>query len=422
MAEPALLLDLLIALGVGGLVGIEREHRREETKVIAGIRTFPLIAAIGFLAAQLTLAFDSPLPISVAFLVIGAFAMGLFWARHQLGLTGLTTPSAVLVTFLAGVLIALDLRIEAVVVGVATTLLLLTKDRLHGFAGRLSDDEMMGALQFAVVAFILFPLAPDRPVDPWGLVNVRWALLIVVFVSSLSFASFLSLRQVGPRRGLAVSGFLGGLVNSEATSLSIANMSREAPRLVSAGAVGVLLATTTMFVRNLAIAAFADPSFEVARFMFPGTFLLLVVGLVVAWRRQHRVEGGTAGEITVGSPFAIPPALRFAALFAVLSAMAVLAERFLGETGVYATALGAFVSAGAVVASVSALVLTGSIDPVVAGETALLASVLGVANKFVVLRASNRELLANLRRPLGVLLAIGALSLVATSLWMRSLI
>ncbi|MCA1814320.1 MAG: MgtC/SapB family protein, partial [Halobacteriales archaeon] len=130
MTDFDLLVNLLVALGVGGVVGIEREHRGDATKVIAGVRTFPLIAAMGVLAVALGTLSASPFPLAIGALVAGAFAMGLFAARHSMGVTGLTTPAAMFVTFFAGGLIGYGLRLEGMVVGVATAALLVSKRRL----------------------------------------------------------------------------------------------------------------------------------------------------------------------------------------------------------------------------------------------------------------------------------------------------
>jgi uncharacterized membrane protein (DUF4010 family) len=425
-AAGAFLLDLLVTVAAGALLGIEREHRRDRTRVIAGVRTFPLIAVAGFLVATLEAGVPGPL-VAVGLAVLGLMAVAFFNVRHRLGVTGLTTPVAMIVTFLVGVLVASGLRLEAATVAVVATVLLLTKRRLHRFAEVLTEDEIMSALQFITVAFILFPFAArlEGPipgtrglVGPGELFDPYKTLLLVVFVSSLSFASFLAMRLVGPHQGVEVSGLLGGLVNSEATAASLATTARERPELVASAVVGAFLATTTMFVRNVAIAAFADPSLEVAIVMVPALGLMTVAGGVILWRRWPRDRPAEGEPVEVDSPFAVGPALRFALLFSLLWAAAKLAQANVGTLGVLATALGGFVSAGAAVASVAGLYASASTDIslAVAAQTAILATVVGAFNKLLVLRATNQEVYERARLPFAGLTLVGVVGLAATVL------
>ncbi|HVL88413.1 MAG TPA: DUF4010 domain-containing protein [Candidatus Thermoplasmatota archaeon] len=423
MADVDFLVNLAIAVGIGGLVGLEREHRRDRVPVIAGVRTFPLVCAMGVLLVRLGDLSGSHLPLAVGLFAVGGLAVALFYIRHTMGLTGLTTPFAMFVVFLAGTLVGFDLRIEGAIIGVFVTFLLVSKDRLHGIAGNLTEDEILSTLQFVTLAFILLPLTgmlrgaldplglvgPGRPIDPYGL------LLIVLFVSGISFASFLAMRQVGATRGVSVSGLLGGLVNSEAATASLAALARERRDLERVAVVGVLLSVAGMLVRNLAIAAFVDPSLTIATFMLPAVLLMTVASAGLALHAQQRTHE-VAGDVRVANPFAIWPAFKFAAIFAVIVLGATAARSLLGEAGVYASALGAFASAGAVIASVGALAATANVPLLVAGQVAVLACLLSVANKALILRATNPDLLASAWRPVVLLVVLGLLGLVLASL------
>lgn len=421
MTDFDFLVNLFIALGVGGVIGVEREHRGDTQRVIAGVRTFPLIAVAGLLCVRIGAEVQSPLPVAFGLAGAVAFAMALFAARHAMGVTGLTTPAAMLVTFMAGALIGFDLRIEGMVIGVATAALLVSKRRLHGVARHLSDEEVMSAVQFITLAFILFPLTASLtgPLDPWGLVGPQrlldpyWVLLIVVFVSALGFASFLAMRVVGPRRGIEVSGLLGGLVNSEATTASLANQARDNPHLERPAAVGAFLATTTMLARNLAIALFVDRSFGVARGMALPLAAMAIALVIISLARERRIADEPNPGVKLGSPFAIRPAVKFATFFLLVSVLAYGARLFLGPWGVYAGLAGALVSGGAVVASVGTLAASGLVDTATAGIVCVLACLIGVLNKLVVLRATNMDLY---RRSAFAFALVGAVGVVAIGL------
>lgn len=428
MVEPgAFLLDFAVAAGIGGLIGVEREHRPDHTAVVAGVRTFPLISISGFLIGILTLQTLSPFILTAGVLGVFGLAFMLMHLRQTLGQTGITTPMAMIVTFLLGVLVAYGFLLEAVAVGVATTFLLVTKERLHRFANFLDNDEILSALQFITLAFILLPITANLPPQlygqPWlgrgALVDPYFVLLIVIFVSSISFASLIAMREVGPRRGLEFSGMLGGLVNSEATAAGLAQRARDEERLAQPAVVAIILATTTMLLRNLAIIAFADPSLRLAVAIAPYLVPVALVGAFFAWRmRSARIEN--IPPIRVRNPFAVGPALKFALIFTVVSVAAELARTQFGEAGVYVTSIGGFVSAGAVVASMAGLAHAGAISLDVALRTSMLAIAASVVVKLFIIRAVNPDMMRRAVRPLGIM--TGAALLAAGAAFVASIV
>jgi len=382
----------LVSIAVGALIGLEREHRREGDTILVGIRSFPLVALSAYIIAFLALDVEGMEILIVAgFLLFGGLALILIFIRQSLGYTGFTTTLALIVTYLVGVMVAYGYFIEAVIVGVATTTILISKERIHAFVKVLDEREIIGALQFITIAFILYPLTLDLQLEPpWTIfgrgepLDLNMVLLIVVFVSSISFISFLVVRWQGPSRGLRFSGLLGGLVNSEATTASLCGLVRKRPAAINIAACGIVLANSTMFVRNLAICIFADPTFEVASLTILPLILLFGLGVLMGWKRYQ--DEGDSLELEMGSPFAIRPALTFGLLFFVISGAALFLQDQLGGEFIYFLALGGFVSSAAVVASVSALSLSGSIEPQVAAEIVLLACGISSLNKIIISR------------------------------------
>lgn len=411
------LFHILLALGLGALIGVERERHRGEQQVLAGVRTYPLVSLTGAIAGQLATATQQPLLVSIGAFVVGGFALFMFWVRQRLGTTGLTSPIALFTTYFIGVLVGYGFAFEAIVAGVAVTFLLFTKERLHHLAKVLTPKEMEGALYFIVIAFILYPITPPDPIDPWGLFPLRVFLLIVILVSAFSFLSFLALRKWGTRRGFLFAGFLGGLVNSEAVTASLTQQVRRHPRLEDAARHGILLATSTMFLRNLLIGAIADPSLALLQLiLIPllGPFLLLSVWTLLSPSRTD----GTDSKVAVESPFALRPAFKFALWFGLVSVVTLAMTRIpsLGEEVILVTALGGFVSAGAVTASMGSLVYTGNADPQLAALTAILASLVSLTNKVVITNTSAPRLAWRLLLPMLSAVIVGALLLFLTNL------
>jgi len=89
-------------------------------------------------------------------------------------------------------------------------------------------------------------------------------------------------------------------------------------------------------------------------------------------------------DLHLSSPFAIKPAIQFGLIFLILMALVGLANKFLGEYGVYVIALfGGISFAGAIVASVSTLALAGSLSVEAAALAVVITSSVALLNKFL---------------------------------------
>ncbi len=126
-------LHIFMAIGMGGLIGLEREHKRKEPRVIAGVRTFPLTSMTGVLFSFLSASVGLHL-IEVGIVVFGAFALLLAYLKYEIHTIGITTPVALFITFLIGIFIQQGFALEAGFITVIVTTLLLTKERLHSIA------------------------------------------------------------------------------------------------------------------------------------------------------------------------------------------------------------------------------------------------------------------------------------------------
>ncbi len=418
------LLRIGIALALGALIGLERERQRDSRTVLAGIRTFPLVAIAGVLFAYLGTHLESPFYIAVGAVIFGLAAALLYWVRHTLGIHGITSPIALFVTYLIGALIGLDFLLEGVVAGIAVTVLLFTKDRLHRLAEVMTKREMAGALQFAVIAFILFPIVSGLEAPIFGqdwigrgaILDPYFALIIVIFVSALSFASFLVMRLLGPTQGLAVSALLGGLVNSEATAGSLAGIARDRTELSATAVDGITLTNATMLLRNLVIAAIVDPSLHFARLLAPALVIMFLLQGAFYLVRRERARPLDDIAIRLRNPFALGPAIRFGAVFLVLYVVTILITEMEwgGETAILLTAIGGLVSSASVVAIVGFASVQGEISLPIAIITAVLATLVSTLNKLLLVRTVHGPLVPPLAVRMLIPAAVGGVVLAIT--------
>ncbi|MCA3217289.1 MAG: MgtC/SapB family protein [Burkholderiales bacterium] len=299
-ANLDLALSLLISAGIGLLVGLERE-RNPHTK--AGLRTFTLIALAGSLTTLIGSATGSAWIAAVALAVIGISLAGAYFVdpATKADDSGTTTVVAALVVFCLGMLIAVGERLLAVALGVGMTALLHFKVELEGVARRLTPTDLRSILQFAAVSAIVLPLLPDRAFGPYGVLNPFRIWLMVVLISGISLAGYVAWRLTLGRAGVLLTGLLGGLVSSTATTLVAARTARRGTQPASAALLAILLANGTMFARVLLIAAVVAPA--VALRSLPALApALLLAALAALW--QWRAAGR--------EPPALPPARRTA--------------------------------------------------------------------------------------------------------------
>jgi uncharacterized membrane protein (DUF4010 family) len=376
---------IALATFIGILIGIEREHWRPEGReLIAGVRTFTIACIAGMISAYLAqIVYPGILLISLAFFTMIS-VLYVYLKNVTLKQPGITSPIALYCTFLLGVLISYGMFLSAIVGAVVITLLLAEKRPLHSFATNLTDDEIRSAVRFLVVVFILYPIAPDELF--MGVINPRWILLIVIMVATLSFISFIIMKKMGTRSGIPLSGLLGGMVSSQATTGALAAMAKKKNELVEPTYAGIIMANAAMRIMNLVTAFIVDPSGRVLLFMAAPQLIITSFAIIILIKSRNRINGPVSESIKLQSPFALSPAVKFAIGFAALSIILRFINLWAGTAGVYATALGGLISSDVVTASAAALAVRGNISYATAALTGVLASIISTVSTMILVK------------------------------------
>ncbi|NWG71268.1 MAG: MgtC/SapB family protein [Parvularculaceae bacterium] len=365
--------SLAIATAIGFLIGFEREWREaaDAEGRFAGARTFALAGLAGGAAG---LAPGDGLVVAAGLLGIFSLAGAAYWAKARAEpTTGATTEVAFAATYLLGALATGGAPALAGAGGVATAILLSLKPRVLAAARAFEPKELGAALRFLAIAVIVLPLLPDRGFGPYDAVNPRQIWYFVVLISGLSFAGYWLIKFFGAH-GVLLTGVLGGLASSTATTLSLARLARAQAATPLGAAAGVVAANVVMLARVAAILFIAGR--DVAAVIAPGLAAAAIAGVGAALLLSRR-DQPPGGAIRLGNPMELKPAILFAALLtAITLASRSAVERF-GAEGFYV------LSALAGLADVDAVTLSAAAQ---ADEAALTARAAG----------------------LGVLIAIGA--------------
>ena len=324
----------------------------------------------------------------------------------------LTTSAALLVTGFTGVLCGMGHTVTPAAVAVTSAGLLTWKEWLAGFSHKITAEELRSAILLAILAFAIYPVLPAQPVDPWGLIAPRAAWVTVILIAAIGFVNYLLWKLFG-ERGVEVTGFLGGLVNSTVTVTELAHRVREMTgKLLDVAYRGVMLATAAMALRNavllglLSLDALVDSALPLA------LMLLSSAGLALRRLRSAASTEGEAPTLPLKSPFSLLAALKFGLLFLVFQVVGTVGQHLLGQFGFYAvSAVGGLVSSASAVASAASLCANGKISPTVAGTGALIATLASAGvNVLLVERVSGHRVLSlRLARALGVVVVLGLL-------------
>jgi uncharacterized membrane protein (DUF4010 family) len=366
------LMRLGLALAVGLFIGLEREWRGKE----AGLRTFGLVALLGGLGGLLGTAFAV-----VALLLVGVLLTFLNVQSLRAGEgSELTTSAALVLTGYLGILCGLGHVITPSAIAVIAAGLLTWKERLAGFSQKITASELRSAILLAILTFAIYPLLPDRFVDPWHVIAPRAAWLTVILIAAIGFVNYVLFKLFGTR-GVELTGFLGGLVNSTVTVTELANRARSSDARLRDGAYrGVLLSTAAMALRNAFLLCVLSFKALLGSVIPLALMLAMSAGLTLAGRRAEPDDGGAGPQLPLESPFSLTSALKYGLVFLVIQVVGTIAQRGLGRFGFFAVStMGGFVSSASTVASAASLAAHGVLEPGVAGIGAILASLSSAA-------------------------------------------
>ncbi|GAB4119912.1 MAG: MgtC/SapB family protein [Sideroxydans sp.] len=326
----------LTSLTIGLLIGLERE-RNPSAK--AGLRTFALVSLFGTLIALLAdKSGSSWLLIAGLLAVAGMIIAAYLNCPVENNDPGTTTVAALLICYALGILVWYGLSTLAVMLAIATTVLLYFKPELQGMTQRLSRRDLVSILQFAVLSFVILPILPNQNFGPYDAFNPHHAWMMVVLISGLSLAGYIALRIVGQRYGAPLLGFLGGLVSSTATTLLYARQSKLNDEMLRLSAVIILISSQVVLVRLGVVSSIVSPA--ILQQLLPVLGLGLLCGMIAtAFDWQRLKNRGDLPLPETANPTELHAALGFGFLFVVVLLCSAWLTEVAGSSGLYFVAI-----------------------------------------------------------------------------------
>lgn len=332
---------LAIAALIGLGVGIERQwsgHASGPDARFAGMRTFLLLGLVGGTAGLLM---SRGHDLAAAALLAGCAALAIVAFIVAMRRTGAeldaTTEAAAIVVTALGALSGIGWMMLAAGAGSIVVLVLSEKARLHGTVGRIDEDELRGALRFAVLAFVILPILPPETRIGAILIHPRTIWMIVLFFCALNYAAFVARRLVAPTRGYGVAGALGGFISSTAVTLLFSRRSRSQPELARPLAGGVIAACTVLVPRVITVSTVVSP--EVGLRLLPYIGPALLIGAAATALASRHTEGAAEPSPQErGSPLRLRVAIQMALAFQVSMLVIEYVQAHWAMPGLYATA------------------------------------------------------------------------------------
>ncbi len=325
------------------LIGLEqrRHHIDENEDLLFGTdRTFTFI---GLLAYVLFIADPvNYIPFLIGLVLIG-FLLGIqyFHKIGQNGKYGLTSSILALLTYCIPIMVFTQPVWLVLSYIVAILMITEMKSNFISLSKKASEEEFITLAKFITFAGVILPLLPEASISEHIPVSPYHLWLAIVVVSGISYASYLLKKFVFPDSGIFLTGLLGGIYSSTATTVILSRQEKlglGSTQTVSA----IIIATAMMYLRILVLAFIFNPSVA-KQLTIPFVILFLIAfGLSrFASRKNPEINTDENCEpklITNKNPLELRTAAIFGILFVVFALITDFVLKSYGSSGIISLA------------------------------------------------------------------------------------
>jgi uncharacterized membrane protein (DUF4010 family) len=404
------MLGLAVATALGLLVGLQREFADKRI----GIRSFTLISLIGGVIGLFSVRYGGWVLASGLLVLTVTILSHTYLVSRTTAIAGMTTELAAIAMFLVGAVATSGDLVVAVVLGGAVMLLLQWKTPMHAWVDRFGAVELGAIARFVLITLVILPILPNTAYGPYSVLNPRQIWLMAVLIVSLNLAGFVALKFVIGRGGALLSGILGGLISSTATTVSFSKKSRSEPSLAPLASVVILVASSLLYIRIIVeigiVARELLPHIIGPIAAFTGIFVVVIgVQLIRFQQVQHdSVEPRNPAELTT--------AMSFALLYALVLLISAAANEFFGQSMLYPVALvSGLTDVDAITLSTGRLFSESLIDSDIAWRVILVATLSNLAFKAGIVAVLGGPQLR--RRMLPVIVSMTLTGFIGVWLW-----
>lgn len=366
------LAEAAAALGIGMLIGLERERHkgRGDSRACAGLRTFSITALLGYVAMQV----GGGLLLGIMAICLALLVTAAYW-RSLSNDPGVTSEVALFAVLVLGALCGAAPEL-AIAIGVVVAGLLTYRQKLHHFArSQLTEAEMRDGLVLLIAALVVLPLAPDRFIGPYAAINLRTICTLTVLLMAVGAIGHIAVRTLGTRYGYAVSAIASGFASSIATIAAMGHLAAKEPDNIKILSAAAMLSNLATVIQVGLILGAVDTG--LLRHMWGpllcGSAATALYGLSLMLPKP---ASGSNQPVKVGGAFNLKLALVMALTMTGITLLSSMVLSHFGETGVMVTAtLTGFADAHSSTASIAALAKAGLLRfDAIAGPTLIAVS------------------------------------------------
>ncbi len=321
---PKNLTDFLLVAVFSLLIGLSQRRLHSQAhdtdRTFGTDRTFTFIGIMGFILYMLE-PLNFILFIGGGFILTVIIAISYFYHIRNFNDYGITTILVAFITYCLGPLWATQPYWLVLLVVVVVLTVTELKESFTHISEKFDRYEFITLAKFLVIAGVILPMIPDQPLMAGLNLTPYKIWLAVVVISSISYASYLLKKFVFKQASIIVSGILGGLYSSTATTIILAKKSAKEPENINQYMAGIIFATAMMYLRILIlIFIFSQELFQRMWLLMMLLFLVSAgIGLLILfYKNKYTAEAGTV-VLKDKNPLEFKVALIFTGLYIAFS-------------------------------------------------------------------------------------------------------
>lgn len=376
LTQMEFILRLLVACGIGFVIGLEREHTalQQKEEKFAGIRTFIFLSLLGFIGVALHYVL-SPWVFAGVFLGAIVLISISYWVSASDGDIGGTAEITALLAILLGGLTFMGYLLMSVMITVIMVVLLSSKGKLQTIIGKITSEELYDFIRFVVVAALIFPLLPNETYGPYDVINPREIGWVILLTSGFGLIGYILMRIMGAGKGILLTGIMGGLVSSTVVTWVFSKKSKEHPELSPVYATAILAASSIMVIRVIIWVFIFNKSLLPGIATAIGLLFVAALGATLILFKKHNKKNKIDTDIPPGKPLNLSGALFFGILYTAILLIVAYANDMFGAKGIYiSSGIAGLSDVDAITISVSKLAKDSI--PLIAAQNAILIATL----------------------------------------------
>ena len=321
---PKPMISFLLVTVFSLLIGLSQRLQHSQKQLpehtFGTDRTFTFIGILGFI-----LYIISPGNIFVFLaggMVLAVFmAINYFFNIQRYNDHGITTIVIALITYCIGPLFMTQPYWLVMLVIVMVLILTEMKESFVQISQKFEKGEFLTLGKFLIIACVILPIVPDEPIFKDLSLTPYKIWLAVVVVSSISYLSYLLKKFVFKRGSIIISGILGGLYSSTATTIVLARRIHLNPAAKNQYIAAIIFSIAMMYLRILALILIF--SYEMFFHVYPYFIILFLVsgltGTAILLYRNKNYNNPNREQESDKNPLEFMVALIFTALYVTFS-------------------------------------------------------------------------------------------------------